>query len=182
MGDCNTIIDGNYNLHVKKDINLTVDGKIKAKINGGGFVGDIVGDIGVNISGNVITLVHGNTTEKIMGVKNMTIGDGFKTVVSGDCTSMITGNNVQVCSGKSVMASSGDCTLSSGSALNIAAASNLTVHAPANMQLQAGNLLVQDNVSVIGTVVSDSDVISQNISLTYHVHKETGTITLPPTV
>jgi len=43
-----------------------------------------------------------------------------------------------------------------------------------------GDVEIQGNLHVTGTIISDTDVLAQGISLKNHVHPETGAITKPP--
>jgi hypothetical protein len=187
MGDCQTTVEGNYNLRVKNDFNVEVGGKMRTKVNGGGASYDIVGDVGWNISQNAISVIHGSSDRKCMGGESTVIGKDSKTVISGNCSSIVSGNTVNVTNGKAMNVSSGAMTLGAGANMQIGSGSSITINAPGNLNLEAGNLTVADNVnvngqtSVKGIITSDTDVLSQSVSLISHVHAETGEITLPPT-
>lgn len=199
MGDCETVIEGNYNLHVKKDLILEVDGKIKTKVNSGGISADIVGDLGHNVSGNHISVVHGGTERKSLGGENVTIGKDLKTNISGNSQTVTNGDTVNISKGKSILTAGSTMSIGANSGIDIGSGTSITVNAPSHMNLEAGDLNVTDNVNVEkdvsvsqnvsvdgqtdvkGTITSETDVLGQTISLVSHLHIETGSVTLPPT-
>lgn len=186
MSDCEMTVEGNYNLHVKKDFNLTVDGKIKARSNGG-IMSDVVGDVGLNVSENVITRINGSQDHKCIGDQSIMIGGSSKSVVSGNHSVMTGKNSVNVAAGKSVITSGGTLTLGSTvGGIQMGAMSGVNINAPAGVNIELGNLYVTQNITTLGSIFatgiifSSTDVLANVISLSYHLHPETGTVTLPP--
>ena len=203
-GECNQIIEGDYNVTVHGDHNLTVKGNRRTRIDKSDLV-ETVGDYSYNCGQNhqmrvdddSNLFVGGNNVDTVIGTRVTTIGKQH-TINSLD-------SRIDVIQGMFVCTSTESTSIASD-VINFSSSDATNMHAENHFNVVRGDINLTDNLDVegIGEIKGDLTVEEGAItaaagpitastkdvsgfgpfgavSLTGHVHIETGGTTLVPT-